>query len=486
MVQRRIHLSGAPAAEATAPRVGVDPGDLRAQFRAVRAEQEVPDRFPEEVLARAEWAADHVRLPERDETALPFFTIDPAESMDLDQALHLSRDGDGYRVRYAIAHLPAVVSAGDAVDVESWRRGQTIYAPDGRTPLHPPRLSEAAASLLPGGVRAAYVWDLRLGADGQAGAAEVYPARVRSVQRLDYEQVQRAVDGGSGDERFVLLREVGQRRLELERARGGASLPMPEQEVTVDDDGRYQLRFRPPLAVEEWNAQVSLLTGMAAAGIMLQAQVGILRTMPAPDDNAVRRLRRQARVLGVTWPKEMAYGQMLRSLDRGDPGHLALIHEAAALFRGAGYTPFDGAVPKQVDHAAVAAPYTHVTAPLRRLVDRFGLEVCTAVCRGADLPGWVREALPRLPEVMRRSDTVASAVERGCTDVVEAAVLRHRVGEVFDAVVVDVRRDDLLVQLPDPAVLATATGHAEAGEEVRVRLTVADVAGRSVRFEVER
>ena len=77
-----------------------------------------------------------------------------------------------------------------------------------------------------------------------------------------------------------------------------------------------------------------------------------------------------------------------------DPKHLALIHEATSLFRGAGYTPFDGTVPEEPEHAAVAYPYAHVTAPLRRLVDRFGLAICEALSAGAEVPGWAREALP--------------------------------------------------------------------------------------------
>ena len=57
---------------------------------------------------------------------MPFLTIDPPGSMDLDQALHIERDGDGYRVRYAIADVPAFVQPGGAVDAETRRRG-----PDG-------------------------------------------------------------------------------------------------------------------------------------------------------------------------------------------------------------------------------------------------------------------------------------------------------------------------------------------------------------------
>ena len=155
--------------------------------------------------------------------------------------------------------------------------------------------------------------------------------------------MQAAVDGGTADERLLLLREVGERRIALERARGGASLPMPEQEVTMRGralPGRASGRRVP---AEDWNAQISLMTGMAAADMMLRAQVGILRTMPEPEGSTVGQFRRQARALGVTWPEGTRYGEFLRSLDRTDPRHLALIHEATVLFRGAGYTPFDGA-----------------------------------------------------------------------------------------------------------------------------------------------
>lgn len=79
---------------------------------------------------------------------MPFATLDPPGSRDLDQAFHLERAGRGYTVRYAIADVPGFVSRG-AVDVEARRRGQTLYAADGSIPLHPRVLSEDRASLLP-------------------------------------------------------------------------------------------------------------------------------------------------------------------------------------------------------------------------------------------------------------------------------------------------------------------------------------------------
>ncbi len=470
------------------PRVVLRPTDLdttrdveqalRARFEAVRAELEIDGEYPADALAEAERvAASPPDLPSRDETDVPYVTLDPPGSMDLDQALHIERAGAGHRIRYAIADVPAFVRPGGALDRATRERGQTVYCPDERVPLHPTVLSEAAASLLPGQVRPAFVWDLRLDGDGVLVDSEVRRALVRSTARLEYDAVQADVDAGTADDVLLLLREVGERRIAQERARGGASLPMPEQQVTERPDGGFTLEFRPPVAAEEWNAQISLLTGMAAASMMLEAGVGVLRTMPPPTDEALARFRRAARGLHVDWPEGTSYGDLVRGLDRTDPRHLALIHEATALFRGAGYTAFDGAAPAEREHAAVAAPYAHVTAPLRRLVDRFGLVVCEAVSRGAAVPDEVRAALPELPDLMRASDRLARTAERACADATEAAVLSSRVGDVLDAVVVDHLENGLEVQLVDAPVLAKATGdRAPLGERVGVRVERADVA----------
>jgi exoribonuclease R len=307
---------------------------------------------------------------------------------------------------------------------------------------------------------------------------------VRSRARLDYGGVQQAVDDGSADEVLLLLKEIGEKRIVLESERGGASLPLPEQEVTLGEDGCFELGYRPPVRAEDWNAQLSLLTGMTAARMMLDAKVGVLRTMPPPNEGSVARFRRQAKSLGVDWPTTQRYGDFIRGLKLDDPRQLALIHEAASLFRGASYTVVDGVLPDQPIHAAVAAPYAHVTAPLRRLVDRYGLIICAALCAGEEVPGWAREALPDLPTTMQSGDQRAKAVERACTDAVEAAVMVSRVGEVFSADVVDVdaKRRVLTLQLTDPAIVATTQGEVKLGRQVQVRVESADIATGKIEF----
>ncbi|HWR86424.1 MAG TPA: RNB domain-containing ribonuclease [Rhodoglobus sp.] len=443
------------------PRIRTPEGELAAALRRIRDELELPAGFPAAVEAEA--AVVEPDLPSLDRTDIPFITIDPAGATDLDQAMHLERRGDGYRVRYAIADVPAFVRPGGAIDAEARRRGQTLYVPDGRIPLHPTRISEGAASLLPGQIAPAFVWEFDLDAAGTVERTTLTRAMVRSTRRLSYVEAQEQPD--------PLLREIGELRIEQERARGGASLDRPDQEV-VREGGRYRLIRRRPLPVENWNAQLSLMTGMAAARIMLDGGVGLLRTMPAPDEETLAAFRMRVAALGLPWPEGQPYGEYLRSLDRDSAAALAVLQSAGSLFRGAGYTAFDGAVPDDVVQAAVAAPYAHTTAPLRRLVDRFVLVTCHALLDGREVPGWVREALPGLPKIMNRSDGLAGRLERASVDAIEAALLHGREGEEFDAVVIA----EGSVQLDEPPVTAKLEGDAPVGERVRVRLVTADIA----------
>ncbi len=453
-----------------ARRLSVAPANALSQgLDALRAEAKVPAAFSPAVEAEAAAAAAREPLGER--VDLPFVTIDPPGSRDLDQAVHIERCGDGHRVRYAIADVGAWVAPGGALDSETHARGVTIYAPDHRTPLHPPVLSEGGASLLPGQWCPAVLWTLDLDASGALAGTDVARAVVRSRAQHTYADVP--------PELAPLLEEVGERRLALQRARGGVELSVPEQEVVLQDGG-WTTRFRVGLPSEEWNAQVSLLTGIAAAGLMLRGGVGILRTQPDPEAKALARLRHQAAALGSPWPQEQSYAAFIASLDPTLPAHAALLREATGVGRGAGYTAFDGAPPEQRTHFALAAEYAHATAPLRRLQDRYVSECCLAACAGTPVPEWVRAALPGLPATMAAASRRANAVERGVLDLVEALLLSGREGERFAGLVVD----DDLVQLAEPAVRAKLPGAPEPGSAVTVRLDAADPKTRKVTFSL--
>ncbi|HVY09860.1 MAG TPA: RNB domain-containing ribonuclease [Mycobacteriales bacterium] len=451
--------------------------DIDPYLVALRAEFKVPGPFPPDVeQAAARAATAWSREGRTDATDLVLVTLDPPGSTDLDQAFHLAESAGRMTLHYAIADVAAFVVPDDVIDTEAQLRGETLYLPDGRVPLHPPTLSEGAASLLPGQDRPAVLWRIELDRDGEPTQVDVQRAVVRSRAQLDYAGLQHA-----GGEPFGLLERFGRLRQERERSRGAVSLPELEQQVN-GDGANWTLSYRAPLPVEDWNAQLSLLTGMAAARMMLDAGIGLLRTMPPPDPETVASLRRSAHALAIPWPEGTAYADVIRGLDPAKPTHAALIRLAAVLFRGASYVAFDGQPPESTTHSAVAAPYAHATAPLRRLADRYVNECCLALHAGAPVPEWVRERLPLLPEEMAGADRKAHAVDRAVVDLAEALVLQSKRDQVMRGVVVEPGPKGE-IQLQEPAVRARLIGDdLPLGEEVAVKVGELDVARRLVTF----
>lgn len=460
-------------------------------LRRIRAELDVPGAFApdvEDAVREASRAPRAVgdRLDRRD---LELVTIDPVGSQDLDQAFAAERRRGGTRVHYAIADVAAFVTSGDAVDRAAHERGVTFYLPDGRAPLYPDELGEGAASLLPDEERPALLWTIDLDEAGAATEWRVERALVRSRAAITYAAAQREIDGGQASESLGLLREIGLLREAQERARGGVSLPLPDQEVR-ERRGGYDLAYDVPRLVEGWNAQISLLTGICAATMMIDGGVGLLRTLPPADDRSTSRLHRVADALEIAWPTDITYPELVRSLDPMLPTHAAFLEQAVSTLRGAGYAVVDPSADTTPVHAALATPYAHVTAPLRRLADRFANEVVVALSAGIEPDPVARDALGALPDIMREAARRSSAVERAVIDLAEALVLRGREGTEFPAVVID--RDDksASVLLRAPAVVAKidttalASIGAELGSEVRVRLVVAHPAERQVLFSV--
>lgn len=258
---------------------------------------------------------------------------------------------------------------------------------------------------------------------------------------------------------------------------------MPEQVVERVEQG-WELRYREQLPCELWNAEVSLLTGMAASEMMLESGIGILRTLPPASEATLAEVALTAKRLGIAWPAGAHPSQVLDSLDRGDALNVAFIEQAAQLLRGAGYYGFVDEKPTYAVHAAIGSTYAHVTAPVRRLVDRFGTEVCLAHCAGAAVPEWVGAALPDLPELVARTGGLEGRLDNAIISALEALLLRDAIGQDFAATVVDQHKDAVTVVLADPAVRARVNGHAELGAKVTVKVITADPATPELQLDL--
>ena len=446
---------------------------LDAGLARIRQQYSVPDGFPPEVLAAADEASKKQPTAHVDRTDWDFVTLDPASSTDLDQAFTISRSGTDLVLHYAIADVAWFVTDGDVVDAEAWRRGSTLYLPDGRESLYPAVLSESAVSLLPDGPRPAVVFHVRLDTEGRPSLDGVERCIIRNRAKLGYETVTLA-DLPADFPEFAARVEAN------ESVRGAGRVDPPEQ--LVEREGRgYRLVFRPRQPTEAQNAALSASTNIAVAEALQTACTGLFRVMPAPDQRAVARLRLTANAFGMLWPKHQPLDEYARTLDSNDPRHAAFMLAVRRAGGGASYATY---APDVVPwHAALAATYAHSTAPLRRLADRYVVECALAVANGREVPEAVQAALPRLPGAMAAATSQSSKVDRAVVDLAEAVLLQGHEGHTFRAVVVEDEGDISRIQLIDIAVVAKLrAAKLQPGDECRVKLVRADPVRREVEF----
>ena len=426
------------------------------------------------------------RLPDLDRTDLPLVTIDPPRRDG-------PRPGAAHRARRRRLRRPLRDRRRRRVR-HPGRPGRRGGAPARRDALRR-RLQGAAAP--EGDLRGRRLAAAR---PGPAGAAVDDPGRRdrrghrrrRSSGRGSAPRPSSTTTARSGrsttaraDESLLLLKEVGELRLAREAARGGVSLPLPEQEVDVEGD-RVAPRVpraaarraveRPDLAAHRLRRRLAdgLRPGRAAAH---PAAAGPARRAAA----APHRPRARHRVAGRACSTPTSSARSTRPARRTPrwsspaPGCCAAAGTSASTAR----------CPAEPQHAALASEYAHVTAPLRRLGDRYAGEICVALCAGrrrarlGARPA-ARAARARCSESAQRSHRY----ERAVLDLVEAGVLRDRVGETFDGVVVDVDdKDDKrgTVTVQDPAVEARVTrASLPLGDEVTATLSEADLGSRTV------
>ncbi|MBZ9733919.1 RNB domain-containing ribonuclease [Mesorhizobium sp. CA18] len=448
---------------------------LSTGLAKIRAEFHVPDGFPPAVMAAAEAAAKRVPDQHADRTAMPFVTLDPASSTDLDQAFSIEASGGDLLLHYAIADVAWFVEDGDTIDTEAWNRGETLYLPDGKAGLYPPVLAEAAASLLPDGPRPAVVFTIRVAGDGAVKLDSAERAIIQSRAKLAYDSV-RADDVPAG------FAELPRRMAANEQRRGASRVDPPEQEVERLADATFRLSFRPLLQSEQDNAALSLAANMAIADAMLAHKTGLFRVMSGPDASKVQRLRNAAQALGLSWPASTSLRDYQRTLDPADPKQAALMLEIRRAGNGASYQPYqEGIVPW---HEAMAATYAHATAPLRRLADRYVLRCALAIVNGQPVPQAVTDAFARLPKVMGRADARASQISHAAIDLAEAVMLKGHEGETFEAVVTDFVERGVRVQLADmPVVASVKASGLRQGDNLSLKLVSADPDQRSIVFE---
>ncbi len=452
-----------------------------------------------------------------DATHLPFVTLDPSSSTDLDQAFYLARDGGDLILYYAIADLSEPAPRHGPVETEAWHRGTTVYLPGKRIAQYPEVLSEDRSSLLPDVDRAAVLLTVRVDVDGNATLTGATRAVIRSRAKLGYETAQ-------PNDVSPLLVEFAARTTANDIQRGAERIEQPEQELDVDPNATsgYQLRFRTRTESEIANSALSLAANLAVAGLFLRHGVGLFRDLDAPSASDSRSLRHIANSYGIAWDRSEELSTVVRRLNPHDPKHLAFSLAVRRTGGGATYRFYEtidgqfqpskrdaegilvrklpGAsvtksakpdvdpIPERAPfHAAMAAPYVHATAPLRRLADRYVLDLAVALMRDEMPTEEERDTLAAVAQVMERAESIAGKVDRACMDLAEACFLEDHIGETFHAVVVDTVKDRATIHIADPAIRVTLrASDVLPGDQLAVTLQSVDVAARRIELDVAR
>jgi len=420
------------------------------------------DVFPPEVVALSEAVPDRVRPEDwegrRDLTGMRLVTIDGEDARDFDDAVHVERlpGKRGYRLVVAIADVSHYVRPGTALDAEALRRGTSVYFPGTVLPMLPERLSNGICSLNPEVERLCLVADLRIGPQGEAMGAEVYPAVMRSAARCTYGEVARVLAGERVPHREFLradvevmgeLQEVLSR---MRRRRGSIDFDLPEPRVVLGEDGEVlAIERRPRNRAHRLVEEFMLAANEAVARWFGERELPtIYRVHGLPDEDKLRTFLELAEAQGFPVP-DLKEGPRALSdlLDRlaGHPQQRALNQLLLRAMMQAVYSP------ENIGHYGLAAEhYLHFTSPIRRYPDL----VVHRLLREAGRWRGERETrgprpgeLERMALLSSERERAAMKAERDVHAFFAARFMRDKVGERSSGTVAAVVEFGLFVEL---------------------------------------
>lgn len=453
---------GLPAARVV-ERLG-DPMGSRAVSMIAIHQHGIPDHFPDAAIAEAE-AAGPAPLDTRvDMRDLPLVTIDPVDARDRDDAVLAQVDTDpknpgGFIIWVAIADVAHYVRAGGALDREARKRGNSSYFPDRVVPMLPDVLSGDLCSLHEHVDRACLAVRMVVGAGGQKVSHRFVRGLMRSQGSLNYEQVQRAIDGSPDPVTAVLLEPVLRPLYAVYQAIKGAraareplDLDLPERKIVLDDAGKVtSVAYRDRLDAHRLIEEFMIMANVAAAEELIGLKTPLLfRVHEEPSPEKLDALRDVAEASGFV----LAKGQVLKT---------AHLNRLLAQARGTDFAELMNITtlrsmtqayyhPENFGHFGLALrSYAHFTSPIRRYSDLIvHRALITAHRWGKD--GLSPQDIEDLPETAKQiSDTERRSMiaERDTNDRYLAAFLADRVGAEFTGRIAGVQRFGLFVKLDE-------------------------------------
>ena len=429
---------------------------------AVASQFRLRTRFPRDAeaeAARLHAPRDAERRGRLDLRSGVVFTIDPEDARDHDDALSCeAREHGRHEVGIHIADVSHYVALGSALDREAELRGTSCYLPGAVVPMLPHRLSSDLCSLLPDQDRLALSVLVELDAQGALHGVRFAETLIRSRARLEYGQVQRALDGESGVAREVhralmALRSLARALRARRRAAGALDLDVPESKAWVDERGTpIRIERREHLESHELVEEFMLLANRLVGHEGARRSSGLLyRVHEPPSPRKLAELDATLKALGL--PRLGPRPEPARSLQALlatplDPAHRRLLHRLVlrSLTR-ARYLDRD------LGHFGLAArEYCHFTSPIRRYPDLHNHRRVREWIRGQRSAAWDPIQLAEQAERVSAAEQIATEAEREATRVKGLRYLEARLGERASGIITGLISPGFFVELEEAPV----------------------------------
>lgn len=433
------------------------PGDKGVDMLGVIREKGLRDAFPPEVTAQAEKTAAHPPKSDgrRDLRGETVFTVDGEDARDLDDAVSVTREENGWLLGVHIADVSAFVRPGTAVDEEAYLRGTSVYFPDRVLPMLPKALSNGVCSLNQDCDRLTLSVLMHIDESGRVTDREIFPSVIRSVRRCTYEQVNELFSGKSVPFLAPIAHQLFQGRelsLVLEsmrRGRGAVDFELPEPEFTLDEQGRaVGLRARERGEANRMIEQFMLQANECVADFMLQKGIpSMYRVHEKPDPQRLEDFNTLIAPFGLSLPED-ASAKDCCALLAGVQGTQEEKLVSRMLLRSMKKARYDG---ENMGHFGLAAAeYLHFTSPIRRYPDLTVHRMLHFFFEGNDAA--LKKYKKRMQEMAghcSQCELAAAEAERAADDIKKAEYAQSLVGQCVEGVISGVSASAFWVEMPD-------------------------------------
>ena len=494
--------------------------------KAILYGREVRQEFPDEVLAEAR-AYDNATVDaaeaahRMDLRAIPIFTIDSAETKDIDDAISLMKlQNGGFELGVHIADVSHYVRPDTALDKEAYERATSIYYADKVIPMLPTQLSNGICSLNEGVDRLAFSCLMQLDEEGNIHSYQFVKSVIRNRVKGVYKEINALLDDTAEDAirtkyaevigQLPAMKELYEKRLVLRKARGGMEIESNEAKLIMDEEGRCVDIVKRGRGVSECMIEeFMLLANQCAANAGRTHRVPfVYRIHEAPDAERMEKLRATLTACGLNAhfaneiPTQLELSALLDET-RDQPIQIPVHTGILRSMQKARYAP----EPKG-HFGLVLADYAHFTSPIRRYPDLAIHRILTDMLVGTPENQLVKnynEFATHASEQSSRKEVDAVRIERDVEDLYKAEYMRNHLGEVYDGTVAGVTPRGVFVELDNtvegfvPAaqickgepqvidgvkVFDPLTGRAwMLGDAMRVQVAAADVALGRIDFE---